>query len=209
MEEESNITTPAEETSEPATEKSNAFNISLYVVGFALLLTYWGDLDGLSNHHSATVWKVVLGNLVVWFVNYSIAGHLMELFKSPETGNATSLFKFNLYATIAFGILMVIDAFGIDEESVLGLITSIAMLVGLPLYSIAQVLVAIKIIKSEGTLLGIAIIASLASPIAGAFFIADSMSEMSFLIVIGINFILTMAMYALYNKYFKLKNIEE
>lgn len=139
--------------------KTEPLIFSLWVIAFALLASNFGDLYSGESHSTKLLILTIVCNIVVWIMNYSIAKALLGDERINQNGS--SILKFNVYAVVGAGIISIISSFGLSEENIIEIITSIGGLAILPCYLLSQFLVAAKLIKKGGIAfwLGISIIA--------------------------------------------------
>mgnify|MGYP000755802107 CR=1 FL=1 len=153
------------------TSDKSGFIVSPWVLIFALLISTAGDLGlmDLSSH----LWITVTATAVLWGIDYIIARQLLKDIALIENGAGT--LKFNVYAVVAMGIISTFSSLGLADDNIVNVAVSIAGLAVIPCYALAQIIVAVKLMKDRKAIgLGLSIIAALVVSGAIAYMIEDT-----------------------------------
>lgn len=198
----------SEATDEKSPDSSTMSSFSLCLIAIALLLSYVGDIQQLTDSHLPTwvIARSILATAYIWWINAEIASSLKRLFLTKQDGLPLPLFRYNYIAIVALGICQVVSCFDIDEDSFLGMALGIVIVIALICWLVTQTLVSIKLISKNIVTTGISIITYLIVVIAGGIILSDlsfSHDAETYYIVYGLEFIASICMYAAYKKYFK------
>lgn len=187
-------------------EKSDksGFIVSPWVLISVLLVSTAGDL-GLTDS-SSHLWISVAATVVLWGINYIIARQLLK--DNTLIENGAGLLKFNVYAVVAIGIISTLSSLGLSDDNIVNIAVSIAGLAVIPCYVLAQIIVAVKLMKYRKAIgLGLSIIAALVVSGAIAYMIVDIPLKKStqglYLGSFGAVTVVELLMYNAYYKFFK------
>lgn len=195
-------------TEQPAAKSSAAVpGISLYVIAIALAVTYYGEIKAAGGSDSG-VWQTVrlfFFTAILWWVNADIASYLKRIFVSEQSGEPLAAFRFNYWTVVAMGVCEVINCFNLGEEGIIGIIFTFVYISASVCWIVSQILISVKLISKGGGLTGGSIIAYVAAVIASATALSSlsfKHNEVTFYVMYGIMFTVSMLMYAAYKNYF-------
>jgi len=187
-------------------EFSAISSLSLYIIAFALILYFCGDIQ-MQSSRQFSFWamaRTLCATIFVWWLNSDIAAGLKRRFSTGEGNTHLALFKFNFIAVVFMGLYMIGSCFDPDpdEDTKFGIIVSA---IAVMCWSVTQILVAFKLMANGGTLTGVSILATVVTSVAGGIWLSDltiKHNEVLFYGIYGIEFVALIAMYASYKKFF-------